>query len=465
MNEKAKRFFKEIKGKTVAICGVGRNNRPVIEQFLNAGAHVRACDMCTREKLGEDVARDLEAKGAVLCLGDGYLDGIDTVDLILRTPGMKPYLPPFEAARKKGIPVTSEMELFFDLSPAPIYAVTGSDGKTTTTTVIAKLLSAAGKTVHLGGNIGRPLLPIIDEVKPEDVVVVELSSFQLTMMQKTPHVAVVTNVSENHLNWHTDMDEYVEAKRNLIAYQGAADRVVLNADNDYTVEFAQSAPAGEKFMFSLKKPQEGAWMSEDRKLYMTANGVTTFVMDAETIRIHGDHNIANYLAAISAVWGEVSVETIAKFAAEFSGVEHRSEFVRELNGVQWYNDSIGSSPARTNAGLVSFRNKGKKVILIAGGYDKHLDYMPLGEEAAKSVKSAILLGDTAPAIDKAIRAFSDLPVARVNSMDEAVAEAFRQAKPGDTVFMSPASASFDMFKNFEERGDWFKFLVMALPDA
>ena len=461
MNEKAKKFFEEIRGKTVAICGIGKNNRPVIEQFLQAGATVRACDKRTAEQLGP-VAEELTQKGVELCLGDTYLDRLSDVDLILRTPGMKPYLPPFEAARKAGVTVTSEMELFFDLSPAPVYAVTGSDGKTTTTTIIAGLLAAAGKTVHLGGNIGRPLLPIIGEVQPDDVAVVELSSFQLTRMQKTPHVAVVTNVAPNHLDWHTDMQEYIDAKRNLVAFQGAGDRAVLNADNAVTADFAKTATAGQVLTFSRKAPQEGAWLNENGMLCVTVGGKTTEVLAASDILIPGVHNVENYLAAIAATWGEVPVEAIVQYAKTFGGVPHRSELVRVLHGVKWYNDSIGSSPSRTIAGLLAFD---RKVILIAGGYDKHIPYDPLGEVAKDTVKSAILVGATAGAIETAIRAYSDLPIVQVTSLAEAVDEACRQATDGDIVFMSPASASFDMYKNFEERGDLFKSLVMALPDA
>ena len=340
--------------------------------------------------------------------------------------------------------------------------MTGSDGKTTTTTVIAGLLEASGKHVHLGGNIGRALLPVIEDIGAEDEVVVELSSFQLTGMTQSPQTAVVTNVAPNHLDWHTDMREYVEAKRNLIAWQTAADRVVLNADNAYTAEFAAHAPA-QTFLFSRQaKPVRGAWLASDGMLTMTIDGTDTPVVAAGDIRIPGTHNIENYLAAIAAVWGKVSPAVIADFARRFGGVPHRCELVRELDGVRWYNDSIGSSPSRTIAGLKAFD---RKVILIAGGYDKHTPYAPLGPVAAATVKEAILLGATAGAIEQAIRNHADeaaLPVRRVATMDEAVQTARRMAKDGDIVFMSPASASFDMYRNFEERGDHFKGLVMAL---
>lgn len=450
-----------LRGKTVAVCGIGRNNLPVIYQLLSFGIGVRACDKRDEAALG-DTATQLREAGVELCLGEDYLDHLDDVALILRTPGMKPYLPPFERARERGIPVSSEMELFFEVCPAPIYAVTGSDGKTTTTTVIAGLLEAAGKRVFVGGNIGRPLLPLIAEMTPDDVVVAELSSFQLTRMTQSPHVAVVTNVAPNHLDWHSGMEEYINAKQNLVRYQRAGDRAVLNADNEITEQFAAEAERGDAqvFRFSRKKPlAEGAWLSEDGMLCLSHAGVTTPIMRAADILIPGDHNVENYLAAIAAVAGEVEPAAIAEYARQFGGVPHRCELVRTRDGVRWYNDSIGTSPSRTNAGLKAFD---RKVILIAGGYDKHIPYDPLGAVAAQTVKAAILLGATADAIEASIRACSDLPIYRVATMEEAVATADRISGDGDIVFMSPASASFDLYRNFEERGDHFKRLVSAL---
>ncbi len=456
----AQRFFEEIRGRRVAICGIGVNNTPVVKQFLNAGALVTACDRRTREQLGE-TAVELEAAGAVLQLGEGYLDSLDA-DLILRTPGMKPYLPAFEKARAQGVTVTSEMELFFALCPAPIYAVTGSDGKTTTTTILARLLERSGRRVWLGGNIGRALLPFIHEVNAEDAAVVELSSFQLTGMTQSPHVAVVTNVSPNHLDWHTDMQEYVDAKRNLVRWQQSSDRAVLNGDDATTCSYAEGLIASCGFFSRRQKPQNGAYLRSDGMLCAVNNGEETPVVAAADIRIPGVHNVENYLAAIAALHCEVTPQTIADFAREFGGVEHRSEWVRTINGVRWYNDSIGSSPSRTIAGLRAFD---RKVILIAGGYDKNIPYTPLGEAAPDTVKTAILLGATAGAIETAIRTHSaDLPIHRVANMEEAVRTAHALAQEGDIVFLSPASASFDMYKNFEERGQHFKRLVQALKE-
>ncbi len=459
MLSKAREFFESVADKRVVICGIGNNNIPVIYTFLKNGAKVIACDKRTAEDLG-DVAGQLLAAGAELRLGETYLDDLDA-DLILRTPGMKPYLPQFEAARARGITVTSEMELFFDLCEAPIYAVTGSDGKTTTTTIVAGLLDAAGIKTFVGGNIGRALLPYVEEIRAQDAAVVELSSFQLTNMKQSPHVAIVTNVAPNHLDWHTDMQEYIDAKHNLVLHQNGNDRAVLNADNAVTAAFSDGVN-GDLWQFSRRGAvKKGCYLDAERRIVVRDNSGDHIVMHADDIRIPGEHNIENYMAAICATWGKVNANDIQHFARSFGGVEHRSELVRELNGVRWYNDSIGSSPSRTIAGLKAFK---QKVILIAGGYDKHIPYEPMGPIAAKKVKTAILMGATADAIERAIRAHSDLPIERVASMDEAVAKAYELAADGDIVFMSPASASFDMYKNFEVRGNHFKSLVNALPE-
>lgn len=456
---KSEEFFQSMLNKRVYICGIGRNNVPVIHQFLKAGANVVACDKRTREELGE-TADALEKAGAELHLGDSYLDDIDG-DLVLRTPGMKPYLPQFEDARARGITVTSEMELFFDLCEAPIYAVTGSDGKTTTTTIIAGLLDAAGVRTFVGGNIGRALLPYVDQITGDDAAVVELSSFQLTNMTQSPHVAVVTNVAPNHLDWHTDMQEYIDAKKNLVLHQTTGDRAVLNVDNAITNGFTEDLKFADVWQFSRKQSvARGCYIDGDGNIIVDDNDERTIVMNVRDIFIRGEHNIENYMAAIAAVWGKVPSEKIKQFARAFGGVEHRCELVRDKGGVQWYNDSIGSSPSRTIAGLLAFE---KKVILIAGGYDKHIPYDPLGPVAAEKVKSAILLGATADAIQTAISAHADIPIHRVQSMDEAVQTACDIAADGDIVFMSPASASFDMYPNFEVRGNHFKTLVSQLP--
>lgn len=454
-------FFKQIKSKRIAMCGIGISNTPLIMDFLKKGAKVYACDRRTREQIGP-IADELEAAGAELRLGNGYLDHLEA-DIIFRTPGMNFNLPELEAARKKGIAVTSEMEVFFDLCPATIFAVTGSDGKTTTTTLIAEMLKAEGKTVYLGGNIGKPLLPEIEKITADDYVVAELSSFQLISMRKSPDVAVVTNVAPNHLDVHKDMDEYVEAKKNILLHQNAFSRTVLNKDNEITRDFRKYV-RGQALSFSMEQPlKNGAWLDTDGTIHMAYRGIDAPIMHRSEITVLGDHNVANYLAAISAVWGTVSVDTIRRVAREFKGVEHRIEFVRELNGVRYYNDSIASSPTRTIAGLKAFD---REVLLIAGGYDKHIPFEPMVPEVLKKVKILYLCGDTADKIEQCVTkdpAYRGKPkVVRVRDIAQAVELAHRDAAAGDIVTLSPACASFDAFPNFAARGNYFKELVMKL---
>ena len=456
-----KQFFSQIKGKRIAMCGIGISNTPLIMNFLKQGARVIACDRRERIQVGE-LADRLEAAGAELKLGEDYLDNLE-VDIIFRTPGMNFHLEELERARKRGIAVTSEMEVFFDLCPATIFAVTGSDGKTTTTTLIAKMLETEGKTVHIGGNIGNPLLPEIENIKSEDFVVVELSSFQLISMRKSPDVAVVTNVSPNHLDVHKDMDEYVEAKKNILLHQNAFSRTVLNRDDPITEGFRKDV-RGQSLGFSMnRRLHNGAWLDDEGDLHMAYRGVDVPVINRKEIAVIGDHNVSNYLAAITAVWGYVGVDSICKVAREFGGVEHRIELVRELDGVKYYNDSIASSPTRTIAGLKAFDDK---VILIAGGYDKHIPFEPLAPYITEKVKKLFLCGATAEKIEKCVRDYKDYKgepeIVRCENLDEAVRLAHKTAQSGDIVTLSPACASFDAFPNFVARGNYYKDLVNKL---
>ncbi len=456
-----KQFFSQLKGKKIAMCGIGVSNTPLILRFLEQGARVIACDRREREQIGV-IADQLEKAGAELKLGDGYLDNLE-VDIIFRTPGMNFHLPELERARKRGIAVTSEMEVFFDLCPATIFAVTGSDGKTTTTTLIAKMLEAEGKRVFVGGNIGTPLLPEIENITADDFVVAELSSFQLISMRKSPDVAVVTNVAPNHLDVHKDMDEYVEAKKNILLHQNAFSRTVLNRDNDITEAFRKDV-RGQSLGFSMsRRLNNGAWLADDGVLHMAYRGIDVPVVDRKDIRVLGDHNVENYLTAIAAVWGYVGVDNICKVAREFGGVEHRIEFVREINGVKYYNDSIASSPTRTIAGLKAFD---RKVTLIAGGYDKHIPFEPMMPYVVEKVKTLYLCGDTADKIEKCLRDYDEYHgepmIVRVKDIAEAVDAAYKNAVSGDIVTLSPACASFDAYPNFVARGNHFKQLVNEL---
>lgn len=456
-------FFKEMQQKKVAFIGVGVTNTDIIRLFLKKGIEVTLLDKKQAEQLG-DIYNELNNAGVSFRLGESYLDDLSDFDVIFRSPGMYFNHPKLIEARKNGVAVTTEMEVFFELCPCKIYAVTGSDGKTTTTSVITEFLSASGITVHKGGNIGRALLPIIEDIKETDAAVVELSSFQLLSMRQSPDVAVITNIAPNHLDVHGTMDEYIAAKVNLIAHQNAFSRTVLNMDNELTNNLS-SQVRGTLVKFSRKSvPERGAFLREDGMLCYNDMGNVTPVVHMDDIRIPGLHNVENYLTAISAVWGEVSVDTIKNVAKNFGGVEHRIEFVRELNGVKWYNDSIATSPTRVLAGLNSFR---QKLIVIMGGYDKKIPFEPMAETVCEKVKVMILMGVTAPKIEAAVTgcaAYSnDHPVIlHAESMEDAVEKANAIAENGDIVTLSPACASFDLYPNFEVRGNHYKRLVKEL---
>ena len=454
---KFEEYLDSLRNKSVAVIGIGVSNRPLIRLLLERGIRVTACDKKSREALGP-LGDELEQHGCRLQLGEDYLKDL-TEDVIFRTPGLRPDVPELAAAVARGSLLTSEMEVFFEVCPCPEIAVTGSDGKTTTTTIIAKLLEAAGRTVHLGGNIGRPLLCDTPDIAPTDLAVLELSSFQLMTMQTSPHIAVTTNLAPNHLDVHKDYQEYVDAKANIFTHQTAGDIAVFNADNDDTVRQAAKA-VGEVRWFSRKQRVNNGVFCENGVIYEAANGTVTPIMETKDVLLPGVHNIENYMAAFAAVRGMVSYETMREIAKTFGGVEHRIELIRTRKGVRWYNDSIASSPSRTIAGLRSFS---EKVILIAGGYDKHIPYDVLGPEIAAHVRLLVCTGATGPKIAAAARAVPDAPeVLEIPDFYDAVHAAAQQAKPGDIVLLSPASAAFDRFKNFMVRGAEFKKTVMAL---
>ena len=455
MNVAFEKYFTGLKGKRIAVLGLGVSNRPLVRLLLSYGCDVLGCDRTPREKLDEETL-DLEKQGCKLQVGDNYLEGIEA-DLVFRTPGMHPANPALLQLAENGARITSEMEIFFELCPCKIIAVTGSDGKTTTTTLISELLKASGKTVWLGGNIGTPLLPICDQIAPEDYAVVELSSFQLMDMDRSAHIAVVTNLAPNHLDIHKDMQEYVDAKKNIFSHQTAADKLIVNADNDITKTFVGSGST--RYFARLGKTENGICMDGD---FLCRDGEK--VLDKKEILIPGEHNVENYMAAILAVEGIVDDETVRNVARSFGGVEHRIELVREKDGVRFYNDSIASSPSRTIAGLRSFP---EKVILIAGGYDKHIPFDVLGPEVCEHVKAVYLNGATADKVRAAIEAAPQYKPGCPELIDcvdftDAVMKSAADAKPGDVVLMSPACAAFDQFKNFMVRGKYFKKLIMEL---
>lgn len=462
MNKKIKDFSDYVNGKKVALIGAGVSNMAAVDLLISMGAHLSVRD----KQKDEEKAQALLKKGVRVFFGDDYLDGIYE-DVLFRSPGIRPDVPELAAASHRGALLTSEMEVFLSICPAKVYAVTGSDGKTTTTTLVSKMLEAEYKKrgkgkVYLGGNIGTPLLPYVTEMTEEDAAVVELSSFQLFTMGAHIDSAVVTNITPNHLNWHVDMDEYIEAKAKIFEKQTDKDRLVLNAENDITLSFASRAK-GKVTLFSSKKA-----ITHTRGIYLDGEDIVYFdgkektpVMTSSDIKIPGIHNVENYMAACACVWGEVSVETMKELAQTFGGVAHRIELVAEKNGVKYYNSSIDTSPTRTAAALCAFS---EKLIVIVGGYDKHIPLEPLAPLLSQHAKFISATGATGEKIMN-IMLDAGYPCDKIvytKDFDGAFAAAVSAAKGGDTVILSPACASFDAFKNFEKRGEYFKELVNAL---
>ncbi|HIV85869.1 MAG TPA: UDP-N-acetylmuramoyl-L-alanine--D-glutamate ligase [Candidatus Monoglobus merdigallinarum] len=452
-------FNQKIKKRRVAVIGIGVSNVPLIRFLAERGAKITAHDRRTRGQLGS-IYDELRGLGVEFVLGGSYLDEIrGDAEMIFKTPGVRFDEPAIAEAVAGGAVLSSEMELFFELCPAPIIGVTGSDGKTTTTSLIYDMLKRAGYKCYLGGNIGSPLIYDVESIKPDDKVVVELSSFQLHTMKKSPHIAVVTNVTPNHLDWHKDYDEYIEAKKAIFANQSEGGRAVFNYDNDITRSLCAEARCG--VYFSRQNKLTDGYCINDGYIVQFKNGKEVRrILDTRDIYIPGVHNIENYMAAIAATEGLVSDEIIRETAKGFVGVPHRIEFVRELGGVKFYNDSIASSPARTTAGLNSFE---QKVVLIAGGYDKKIPFDDFGAVVCSRVKKLVLCGFTADKIEAAVKAAPNfdgsLEIYKLDDFREAVTKAKDIAEPGDVVILSPACASFDKFKNFEERGNMFKQIV------
>ncbi|MBQ5928944.1 MAG: UDP-N-acetylmuramoyl-L-alanine--D-glutamate ligase, partial [Oscillibacter sp.] len=427
---KFEEYFDSLKGKSVAVIGIGVSNRPLIELLLSRGIAVTACDRKDRSALGE-LADRLEAQGCNLQLGEGYLEDLDQ-DMIFRTPGMRPDLPQLQKAVRGGSRLTSEMEAFFSVCPCPIIAVTGSDGKTTTSSIIAEMLREAGRTVYLGGNIGHPLLAEAGEMRESDLVVLELSSFQLLTMTKSPYIAVMTNLAPNHLDVHKDFAEYIAAKENIFTHQNSQDIAVFNQDNDITRGQSKRAKGGVRLFSRKGEVEEGVFLREDA-IFFRKNGVEREILKTSDICLPGVHNVENYMAAIAAVEDLVPDEVIRTVARTFNGVEHRIELVRTLHGVRYYNDSIATSPDRTIAGLRSFA---QKVILIAGGKNKGIPYDSVGPVINDHVKLLLLCGATAGVIRDAVEHaenYEGLEILDVNDYQEALAIAQNCAEEGDVV--------------------------------
>lgn len=444
-----------LKGKTVSVLGLGISNIPLVHCLLDEGAIITARDRKDYTLISAEI-KELEENGVKLICGEGYLDNI-TDEYIFRSPGLRYDKPEIQKAVDNGSVLTSEMELFFERCPAHIIAVTGSDGKTTTTTLISKMIEAQFGRAFVGGNIGAPLLPQVKKMKEDDWAVLELSSFQLHTMKQSPEIAVITNLSPNHLDYHTDMQEYIDAKKNIFRHMKGKTKLILNYGNELTRNLASEKSEGTEVLFFAG--DEGV-CEKDGSIYCKGEEI----LKCSDILLPGHHNTENYMAAIGAVYPIVSKEVIVKLAKSFGGVEHRLELVRIKDGVGYYNSSIDSSPTRTAAALSAFDSK---VIAICGGYDKHIPFEPLARTLIFGAKTVVLTGATAQKIKTVItecEAYKDgMPkIIMEADFESAVRKAAADAQDGDNVVLSPACASFDAFANFMERGNKFKEIINSL---
>ena len=462
MNIKFEEYKKYIKNKKVAAIGLGISNRPLLRYLAKIGVSITGFDRYSYAQI-KDFVDEFEGYDNVsFNLGPDNLKNLHGYDIIFKTPAMRPDLPAFLMEQNNGAVLTSEMEVFINMCNAKVFAITGSDGKTTTTTLIGEMLKNEGYNVYVGGNIGTPLFDKLDEIKNDDMVVLELGSFQLqTIKEKSPDIAVITNISPNHLDFHIDMEEYIWSKQNVYRYQNNNDKLILNYDDTITREFSKDTKSNVMFFSRKEKIEKGIYIN-NKKIILNGE----YLFDTDEILLPGVHNKENFIAAIGAVDGYVSKENIKKVAKEFGGVEHRNEFVKEVNGVKFYNDAIGSSPTRTCA---SIRSYNQKVILITGGYDKKIPYDIMGELIIEKVKGLVLMGQTGSKVEEALKKEIkksniefDIEIKNVKYLEEAVRTAYKMANKGDIVVLSPASSSYDMFPNFEIKGKLYKEIIKAL---
>lgn len=463
LNEKLIEFNNYIRGKKVAVLGIGVSNIPLIDYLYKHASIVTLFDKKEEEKIDKSVINKIKDYGMKLSLGENYLEKLTGFDIIFRSPSMRPDTPEIVKELERGAILTSEIELVIEMCPGTVIGVTGSDGKTTTTSLIYEILKENGKKCYLGGNIGIPLFTKIEEMDEETFVVLELSSFQLMTMKISPKISVITNITPNHLDIHKSYDEYIEAKANIFKYQDEEGLLVANYDNEITRNLAKKAN-GKVIYFSSKEKIENGIIVDDRIIKKAEDGLRRHILNTKNMVLRGMHNFENACAAIGATSSIVDIENQAKAIKDFKGVEHRLEFIRKIDNIKWYNDSIGSSPTRTIAGLNAFD---EKIVLIAGGYDKHLDYTPIAKPIVEKVSSLILIGQTADKIEKAVRdelkaQRKTMNIYRVNTLEETAKVARDVAKLGEIVLFSPASASFDMFKDFMERGNKFKKIVQEM---
>ena len=462
-NQKLIEFNNYLNGKKVAIIGLGVSNLPLLKYMNNQNAKITIFDEKEKEDIPRKLLEKLDKYGAYAFFGKNCLENLKNYDIIFRSPSCLPTREALVLEEQRGAIITTEIEMLMKLAPCQIIGVTGSDGKTTTTSLIYSILKRQGYNTYLGGNIGKPLFTKLEEIKPEDKLVLELSSFQLMGMTVSPNISVITNITPNHLNIHKDYNEYIEAKKTIFKYQNENDYLVLNHDNEITRNCGKEA-ISRVIYFSSREKLDNGFIVDNKIIKRCNDGIRKHILDTKDILLRGNHNFENICAALAATENLVEEEIAVEAVKEFRAVEHRLEFIREIDGVKWYNDSVSSSPTRTIAGLNSFD---EDIVLIAGGYDKNLDYTPLAKPILEKVKTLILIGATSSKIFDAVKdeeekEKKDISIYMCENLQETVNLAKRYSKKGEVVLFSPASASFDMFKNFAERGNKFKDLVNNL---
>ncbi len=463
INKKLNEFNDYIRYRKVAIIGLGVSNIPLLDYLYEKKANVAIFDEREYNQLPKDVNEKISKYGFILHFGKNCLQYLKNFNVIFRSPSCLPTKPELVEEANRGALVTTEVELLMKMCPAKIIGITGSDGKTTTTSLINSILQKAGYNTFLGGNIGTPLFTKLPEITPQDIVVLELSSFQLMGMEVSPQIGVITNITPNHLNIHKDYQEYIEAKKNIFKYQNEGEILVLNYDNEITRECVKEAH-GKVIFFSSKTKLDNGYIVDEDVIKECDDKVRKHILNTEDVILRGNHNYQNIATAIAATASLVDIETAVKAIKKFKPVEHRIEFVEEVDGVKWYNDSASSSPSRTLSGINAFK---EKIILIAGGYDKNLDYTPIAKPIIDKVKTLILIGQTSGKIYEIVKRElekenKNLDIYMCETLEETIPIAKKNASKGDVVLFSPASASFDMFKNFVDRGNKFKDLVRKL---
>lgn len=460
MNKELNNFNNQLKGKKIAIIGAGVSNIPLIKYLYDLECKITLFDKNNLSNLSKEVKDLIDEYKPNLSLGTNYLEKLSGYDIIFRSPSFLPTNPYLIKEEEKGALITTEVEQVIRLAPCKVIGVTGSKGKTTTTTIINEILTKLGYHTFLGGNIGIPLFTKIKSMKKNDIVVLELSSFQLMNMKVSPNISLITNISPDHLDIHNSYEEYIDAKKCIFKNQTKNDVIILNKNDKIVKEMAKETISIVKY-FGTNKIKDSYYLKDN---YIKYND--NIIIDTRKLILKGKHNYLNICAALNVIneITKIPNDKIENIVKKIRSVHHRLEFIREIDGIKWYNDSASTTPDKTLAGINSFQ---EKIVLIAGGYDKNISYEPLAIPILKKVSKLILFGDTKNKIYEAVMKEKkknnyDIKIYVMDTLEEVIDVAYEVSQSGEVVLFSPASASFDMFKNAYQRGEKFIELVNKL---